>query len=114
MTLRDVVVSSGFEKLTGEVGLDREVTGGYSSDLLSDVVANSMRGDLWVTLQTHPNVVAVATLKELAGIVFVNGRKPDADTLSRALEQGVPLLATSLPAFELVGRLYEAGIRRKA
>ncbi|RLB08306.1 MAG: serine kinase [Deltaproteobacteria bacterium] len=91
-------------------GLDREVRGGYASDLLSDVMANSREGDIWVTIQGHPNIVAIATLRDLAGIILANGRQPDADTLQRAEEEGVPILCSSLPTFEVVGRLYRLGI----
>jgi predicted transcriptional regulator len=101
----------GLEPLTGEVGLDRQVTGGYASDLLSDVMAHGEAGDLWVTLQTHRNIIAVATLKELAAVVLVNGRTPDPDTLEAAHREKLPLLRTALPAFELAGRLYQTGIR---
>jgi hypothetical protein len=90
--------------------LDREVRGGYTGDLLSDVMANSKAGDVWVTIQGHPNVVAVATLRDLAGIILANGRQPDAETVQRAEEEGIPLLCTPLPTYEVVGRLYRLGI----
>ena len=90
--------------------LDREVTGGDASDLLSDVMAHSKEGDIWVTIQGHPNVVAVATLRDLAGIILANGRQPDAETVQRAEEEGVPILCTPLPTYEIVGRLYRLGI----
>jgi predicted transcriptional regulator len=91
--------------------LDREVTGGYASDLLSDVMAHSKEGDIWVTIQGHPNVVAVAVLRDLAGIILANGRKPDAETIQRAEEEGIPILCTPLPTFEIAGRLYRLGLR---
>jgi hypothetical protein len=87
-----------------------EVNGGYASDLLSDVIANAREGDLWVTLQTHQNIIAVASMKELAGIVLVNAREPEVDTLEKAREEDVPLLVSPLPAFELIGRLYKLGV----
>jgi predicted transcriptional regulator len=90
--------------------LDREVKGGYVSDLLSDVMANSREGDVWVTIQGHPNIVAVATLRDLAGVILANGRKPDTETVQRADEEKIPLLCTSLPTFEVVGRLSRLGI----
>lgn len=90
--------------------LKKEITGGYASDLLSDVMANSRSGDLWVTLQVHPNIVAVATLKELGAIVLVNGREPEAETIKKAEEEKIPILVSQLPTFELVGRLYQLGI----
>jgi shikimate kinase len=111
MTVRDAVEALGLEILTESEGLESQVTGGYASDLLSDVMAHSMAGNLWVTLQTHRNIIAVATLKELAAVILVNGRMPDSDTLAKAREEKVVVLASRLPAFELVGKLYQAGIR---
>jgi hypothetical protein len=89
----------------------REVRGGYASDLLSDVMANAQDGDAWVTMQRHVNTVAVAQLKNLAGIVIVNGRQPEADTAARAAEHGVPVVTTPLGAFDVAGRLFAAGLR---
>jgi predicted transcriptional regulator len=90
--------------------LGREVRGGYAGDLLSDVMANSKEGDIWVTIQGHPNVVAVAALRDLAGIILANGRQPDVETVQRAEEEGIPILCTPLPTYEIVGRLYRLGI----
>jgi serine kinase of HPr protein (carbohydrate metabolism regulator) len=111
MTVRDVVETLGLAILADGGGLERQITGGYASDLLSDVMAHSKAGCLWVTLQTHSNIVAVATLKELAAIVLVNGRIPDPETLAKAREERVAVLSSPLSAFELVGRLYQMGIR---
>ena len=110
MTLGEIVRSLDLEVRAGDRSLENEVRGGYASDLLSDVLANTREGDLWVTLQTHQNTVAVASMKALAGIVLVNGREPEADTLEKATEEGVPLLVSTLPSFELIGRLYKLGI----
>jgi hypothetical protein len=89
----------------------REIHGGYSSDLLSDVIANAQEGDVWITLQKHLNIVAVAHLRGLAAIVLVNGRCPDAETLSRANQEGVVIVSTPFPAFEAAGVLHECGLR---
>jgi hypothetical protein len=91
--------------------LANEVTGGYASDLLSDVIAHGSPGNVWITLQVHQNIVAVASMKELAGIVLVGGREPEEDTIQKAEREGIPLAVSSLPAFELVGRLYSLGLR---
>ncbi len=112
MTLNEIIKSLNLDVKAGESGLEKEVRGGYVSDLLSDVIANAKEGDIWVTLQIHQNIVAVAFLNNVAGVIIVGGRKPDADTLSKAEEQGVVIMASDLPAFELVGRLYEMGIRK--
>ncbi len=110
MTLREIADKLALEVKAGDGSLSNEVRGGYASDLLSDVIANAREGDLWMTLQTHQNTVAVASMKDLAGIVFVNGREPEADTVEKAGEQNLPLLVSALPAFELIGRLYNLGL----
>ena len=111
MKLKDLVKEFGLEVKAGASSLDQEVTGGYASDLLSDVLAHAEDGTLWVTLHIHQNIVAVASHKGLAGIVLVQGRVPEKDTVEKAEEEKIPILVTELPAFELVGRLYRAGIR---
>jgi predicted transcriptional regulator len=90
--------------------LYNEVTGGYASDMLSDVMANSRKGNIWITLQGHPNIVAVAKLKELSGIIIVNKRKPEEETVRKATNEKIPILITNMTTFEIVGKLYEAGI----
>ena len=110
MTVFDIVKSFGLKIRAGENRLGEEVTGGYAGDLLSDVIAHSHKGNIWVTIQTHPNIVAVAAMKELAGIILAGGREPDSDTLQKAEEEEIPILVSSLFAFELVGKLYQKGI----
>jgi len=82
------------------------VTGGYTGDLLSDVMANSHERDIWITRQVHQNIVAIATLKEHAGIILVNSCEPTKDTLEKAIQENVPILISNLPAFELTGKIY--------
>jgi len=110
MKLEDIVSKLDLEVLSGRKNLDREVTRGYASDLMSDVIANAGNNDIWVTLQTHLNIVAVASMKELSGIVLINGRRPEKETLDRAVQEEIPILVSSLPSFEVVGRLYSYGI----
>jgi serine kinase of HPr protein (carbohydrate metabolism regulator) len=107
MKLKEIIEKLQLEVLTGQDKLDEEVTGGYTSDLLSDVIANSKQGNLWVTLQIHQNIIAVAKLKDLSGIIIVNNRKPDEDTLQKAKEENVPLLVSEEMAYEVSGKLYE-------
>jgi hypothetical protein len=111
MNLNDLVKEFGLEVKTGSNHLDRAVTGGYVSDLLSDVLAHAEEGTVWVTLHIHQNIVAVASHKDLAGIIVVQGRQPEKDTIAKAEEENIPIMVSTLSAFELVGRLYKAGIR---
>ena len=110
MTLREVVEKLGMKSVSAPSRLSEEFTGGYVSDLLSDVMANARAGNVWITLQVHQNIVAVATLKELAGIIIIGGRQPEKQTLAKAEEEKIPLLLSELTAFEVAGRLYQMGI----
>ncbi len=85
---------------------DIEVTGGYTSDLLSDVMGNAVEGQVWITLQNHKNVMAVASLKDLAAVVLVKNIQPEEGFLAQSEEEGVPVLGTGLEAFEMSGELY--------
>lgn len=87
--------------------LNNEVKGVYMSDLLSDVMGNATEGQLWITLQNHKNVLAVAALKEMSGIIFIKGSKPDYDFIKIANEKNIALLYSEKPAFEIAGKLYE-------
>lgn len=111
MKLTEIIESLSLEVMTPGLDLDREVTGGYVSDLLSDVIGNAKEKSVWITLQIHLNIIAVASLKGLSGIILVNNRRPDDATLKKALEEKVPVLTSSLPTFEVVGRLYSLGLR---
>jgi hypothetical protein len=97
--------------VTAAAAAEREIQGGFASDLLSDVMGNSREGDIWVTLQKHVNIVAVAQLNGLAAIVLVNGRQPEPDTRARAEEIGIPIISTPMQAFDAAGALYSLGIR---
>jgi predicted transcriptional regulator len=113
MTLADLVQNLDLTVSAGTQDLGREVTGGYVSDLLSDVIANARDGDVWITLQLHQNIIAVAFLNNLAGIIIVNGRQPEDATIKKAEEQGVVVMCSSLPTYEVAGRLYQLGVRRE-
>lgn len=106
MKLHQVVKELALEVKSRVLNLDKEVSGGYASDLLSDVIANAKKDNIWITLQIHQNIVGVATLKELTGIIIVNGRKPEAETLKKAEQENIPIMITKLPAFEIIGKLY--------
>ncbi len=107
MKLSEIVEKLSLDVKTVNDSLTQEVTGVYVSDLLSDVMANSKDGNLWITLQTHLNIVAVAGLKNLAGIIIVNSRQPEKEITAKAQSENVTIMSTSLPAFEVAGKLYQ-------
>ena len=89
---------------------ERNISGCYTSDLLSDVIANSKKDNVWITMQTHLNIIAVASLKELTAIIIVMGREIDKDAIKKAEEEKILLLKTNLTAYQISGKIYECGI----
>lgn len=110
MKLSELIENLNLDVRSAKANLDREVTGGYASDLLSDVLANGKEGNIWVTLQVHHNIVAVASMNNLAGIILVNGREPEQETIDKAEKENLVIMVTEMPTFELVGRLYGLGV----
>jgi predicted transcriptional regulator len=111
VTLEELSRKLPLEVRTAAGKLGTEVTGGYAADLLSCVMAKAREGNIWVTLQSHPNIVAVASLLNLAGVIITEGMTPDATTVEKAEEKGVSILTTELTTFTVVGRLFELGVR---
>ena len=97
------------ESLTDRV--PDELSGSYISDLLSDVLAHAKPGMLWLTIQTHRNVVSVAATKDIAAVLFTCGRRPFAEVIAEAEAEGIALLTTPLTTYEAAGKLWEAELR---
>ncbi len=106
MKVKEIVEILNLKVFCGELNLDKDISGGYVSDLLSDVMGNAESGDLWITLQTHKNVMAVASLKDLAAIIVVKGLEPENDMVEQGISEGIPVLGTNLETFEIAGKLY--------
>ena len=92
-------------------GAVADITQGYASDLLSDVLAHAPTGGVLVTLQVHLNVIAVASHAGLRAVIFACGRTPEDDVVERATEEGLALFVSPMDTFEIVGRLYGLGLR---
>lgn len=107
MNLKQLIEETGLRIITGENKLNLACKGVYVSDLLSDVMGHAKEGQIWLTIQTHTNVVAVALLLNLAAVVFTSGVKPDPATVDKAKAEGIPLLSSDLPTYELAGRIYQ-------
>jgi predicted transcriptional regulator len=107
----DIVEPLKLRLLTEGVSLERTVSAGYAGDLLSDVLGHAEDGSVWLTVQVHKNVIGVAVMKECAAVIICAGRDVSDDVISKAEEEDVPLFSSQKTAFDLVGRLYELGIR---
>ncbi len=115
MELRTIMEVLSLNSLNdGDLSVDTEIKGCYIGDLLSNVMAHAQAGDLWLTVQTHQNVVAVGQLLNLGGIVFLEGHLPQEETIAKARQERIPLFSTKESAYELAGYLYKLGLERKA
>ena len=106
MKVKELVEKLNLKVLSGEKGLDREIDGCYISDLLSDVMGIAMEGNIWITLQTHKNVMAVASLKEMSCIILVKNLMPNDETIEQSNDEDLPILQTNLPTYEIAGLVY--------
>lgn len=110
MTVKEICERLGLTSLAGTGGLDREVKGVYVSDLLSWVMSHAKKGDVWVTVQSHANIVAVACLIDLACIIVAEGVEVERDTLDRADQEQIPVLASGEDAYSICCRLSKLGL----
>jgi hypothetical protein len=110
ISLKTVIDKLNLEAISSIEGVNRPVAGGYASDLLSCAMRGAKKDFLWVTLQSHVNVVAVASLLNLAGVIITEGNRVAPETIAQADKEKVLLLLTPLDTFSIVGRLISLGI----
>jgi len=106
MLLTDVLTALGLQVLTSGVELDCEVRSGIVCDLLSVVLAKAQQNDLWITIQRHQNIVAVAKVTSVAGVILADGIIPEQAVIDRASKEEIPLLAAKESSFVVSGKLF--------
>ena len=106
MTLREMAAALELTIVSDTAALDEPLAGGYVSDLLSHVMGQAKAGQIWVTMQGHQNIVAVASLVGLAAVIVAGGVEPEEQTIIKARDQEVVLCKTNLSTYEVAGRLY--------
>jgi hypothetical protein len=112
MNLAEIADTLHLQLLTSPQDLTQiEPSGGYASDMLSCVMSGAARQGIWITLQAHNNIVAVAALLDLSAIIITEGAQPEPATISRANEKGVTMFITGLSSYEISGRLWAMGLR---
>jgi len=110
MIVNDLVERFGLQVVAGDKGLNRQVEDGYCGDLLSEIMGNAPEGCVWLTIQGHQNIVAVAVLRNMAAIIVTGGQTPDEETLQKANQEGIPILVWPDSSYQLAGRLHSIGI----
>ncbi len=111
MKLSTIIEELELEIVTGETGIRNiEIEGVYIGDLLSLVMAKAKHDEIWITIQTHINVVAISDLLDLGAILIAENMEIDEDTIEKALDMEKVVLKSKLPAFELACRLHDLGM----
>ena len=111
LILKDIQEKLNLEIATKGLSLDRPVRSGYASDLLSCAMAKGKKDDIWVTLQSHLNVVAVASLHGMSAVIVTEDSVIEPATIARAESENVVLLRTPRGNYNIIGELYSLGIR---
>jgi len=112
MNLQTIIQELNLTSLTPSQDFSKiKPTSGYASDLLSCVMAGAKSQGIWVTLQAHLNIIAVAALLELSAIIVTENAPVEPAVIQKATEQGVILLGTPLSTFEVAGKLWALGLR---
>lgn len=106
MTIEKVLSDVRFNLVYGVNVETTNVDGYYIGDLLSFVMGKAKKGQLWLTVQTHPNIVAIASLLELSGVVVVEGAEIPEETVLLAKENGVTLIQAACDAVEVIQALF--------
>ena len=109
MNISDIAVLSGWH-IASDANTTNKVSGIFTGDLLSWVMGHAQPGDLWVTVQAHANIVAVASLRELAGIVIAHGSVIEEETLASARAEGIPILISDTSSSDCVKILAGYGL----
>lgn len=106
MKVRELVQALQFHVFTEESGLDREITGAYVCDLLSWVMSHAKKGDVWITVHTHLNIVAVALLTEVPCIIIPENIPVEEATIKKAGTEGIAILGSGLSAYDICCNIY--------
>lgn len=109
MKLDDIIEKLSLTPLTNIE--EKEVTGVVISDMLSDVMSNAQAGNLWLTVQTHKNIVSAANLIDISAVIVINGKQVPEETINLANRFHVIILGSHLTSFALAAKLIELGLR---
>jgi hypothetical protein len=86
---------------------ERDIKGVIVGDLLSYIIGEAEEGEIWVTIQIHLNVSAVAVLKDLPMIILASGRAPSEELLEKCIEENIALIIIKESAYEVCAKLHK-------
>lgn len=111
MKLKEIVELLEAEVLTPNVNLEREIPCAFACDLISDILMGTKEATLLLTGLTNPQVIRLADMIDLLGIVFVRGKKPTDELIQMAIERELPLLCTKSTMYQSSGIMFNSGLR---
>ena len=111
LRIKDIIDAIEARLLTQPSHMDRLVLSVCGADLMSDVLAFTKAKTLLLTGLTSIQVVRTAGVVDLAGIVFVRGKRPSPEVIELAEAEDLPLLVTDYPLYEACGKLYCLGLK---
>jgi serine kinase of HPr protein (carbohydrate metabolism regulator) len=110
MKVKDIIEKLNLKLLNQNVDLNKEISGVYSCDLLSWVMSHGSKNNIWITVQVHPNVIAVAQLLEFLCIIIPENIEVEKLTLDKAEQESIPILQSEDNAYALCSKLSDLGL----
>jgi len=110
LKVNEIIEPLDLKIITGKTLLEREVKGGCVGDLLSVILGKASEDSVWITVQSHINIVAVASLVDMACIIVSEGFTIDEDAVKKAIEEDIILLSSKKSSFELCAGLSKLNI----
>lgn len=110
MQVREFVEKTGFQVYASEEALEKEISGVFVGDLLSWVMGNCEPDQVWVTVQSHLNIVAVSALKEISCLVIAHNAEVEQETIDKAIEENIAICTSDLSAYEICKKCAELGL----
>lgn len=104
MTINELIEKFDLCLIGGKTPNEETISAGYSGDLLSEVMVNAPSGSVWLTVQGHPTVIAIAVQKQMTGVIITGGYQADPETIAHANDKNIPLMLTDHSSFDLIAR----------
>ena len=110
MQVKEFVEKTGLKVYGSQEALEKEISGVFVGDLLSWVMGNCEANQVWITVQSHLNIVAVSALKEISCLVIAHGAEVEEETINKAVEENIAICTSDLSAYEICKKCAELGL----
>lgn len=110
MQVKEFLEKTHFEFKASPEALEKEISGVFVGDLLSWVMGNCEANQVWITVQSHMNIIAVAALKEISCLIIAQSAEVEDEVLQKAYEENIALCRSDLSAYEICKKCNELGL----